>query len=258
MELSGLGWRLGGAAASAPRVLRRAPPQVLLGAVELELGTAAALAVLAQPAASSISSRRSRGRDITICRTCPGRRPSASPCRGRVGPHLDHVDQPAARSLEAVPPLPVAFRRRTIEISEKSVSRRPAPLSITTSTSAATGATARWPPAKTRPSSPGRGPRAETARQGPEPASVTFDLPTRWADDHRHAGAELQLRPVREGLEALHGDWNADASAKSSLVRTRFPAETFACGVPSRHSAAMRLARLPPCSAFRSGKEHEP
>ena len=98
------------------------------------------LRCLPSPAASSISRRRSRGlRLARSASTLPWRDDRVHLlAEAGVGQHLDHVDQPAARAVEAVLALAVAVERGARSRSRRSrVAAAPSELSITTSTSAA-------------------------------------------------------------------------------------------------------------------------
>ena len=127
------------AAASAPRAPRRARA-TRFSSVRSSFSCARRrrLRCLPSPAASSIISRRSRGRDSTICSTLPC---ETTECISLPSPESESTST-TSTSRQRAPfrrysPSPSRSSLRTIEISEKSRSSAPSWLSITTSTSAA-------------------------------------------------------------------------------------------------------------------------
>jgi len=120
--------------------------------VALELERRAANGVcgaLPRPAASSISSRRSRGLEVTIASTRPWEMTECGLlAEARVREQLEHVDEPAVRAVEPVLTSPARFSRRRIEISLAPGATTPSLLSSTSSTSASLRACTPRPPEK--------------------------------------------------------------------------------------------------------------
>ena len=134
---------------------------------------------LPRPAASSISSRRSRGRDVTISATRPC---DTIECISRPSPVSDSSsstsDSRQRAPLTRYSPSPARLSRRTIEISDSGRSIAPSPLSSSTSTSASERACTPWAPAKI--TSCIDWPRTASGDCSPSAhrtASVTLDLP---------------------------------------------------------------------------------
>ena len=112
------------------------PVEVVLGALELELGAPAALAVLAEPGRlldeqAAVAGRREH--DL-LHPALADHRVHLAP-EVRVGEDLDHVREPRASAVDAVRALPPRSSRRVIEISENSALSESS-ASRTTSTSA--------------------------------------------------------------------------------------------------------------------------
>ena len=119
-------WRFSGPQPAARLALDvERPVEVLLRALELELGPAAALAVLAEAGGlldQKAPVARLRVDDLLHPALADHRVHLAAEVR--VGEHLDHIDEPAARPVQPVLALAVSVQPPAIEISEKPA-RRP-------------------------------------------------------------------------------------------------------------------------------------
>ena len=265
MQLRGLGLALERAQPRARLALHvERAGEVLLGALELQLRAAAALAVLAEP-----GGLLDQQPPVARLRVHDRLDPALGDDRvhllaeAGVGQHLDHVGQPAARAVEAVLALAGAVEPAQ-DRDLREVACSPAPpsaLSMTTSTSAALEPLTPWPPAKI--TSFIVWPRTASGLCSPSAhstASVMFDLPEPFGpDDHADAGRELELGAVREGLEALHRDrpevHQASPSSPSSAARARAarpPARRPSWSGPSPARARGRRPRRPPRSSGRA------
>ena len=194
---------------------------------------------LPSPAASSISIRRSRGRDSTIDSTRPC---ETTECISLPRPVSDSTSAMSASRqrapLRRYSPSPSRPSLRTIEISEKSDSERPPELSITTSTSAALDALDAVAAGEDHVLHRLAADR-ERALLAERPEDGVGDVRLAGAvraDDDRHAGPEVERRAVREGLEALHRDraqvhQPLSPSSRSSALLRRPPARrSSSCG----------------------------
>ena len=137
------------------------------------------LRCLPSPAASSMSSRRSFGFDVTIASTRPW---ETTECISFPRPVSDRTSRTSARRqrapLSRYSPSPERSSRRRIEISPSGRSSAPSALSRTISTSAADRAwTPRPPPKITSCIDCPRTARGDCSPIAHSTASVTFDLP---------------------------------------------------------------------------------
>ena len=158
------------AAASAPRAPRRARA-TRFSSVRSSFSCARRrrLRCLPSPAASSISSRRSRGRDRTICSTLPC---ETTECISLPSPESESTSITSTSRqrapLRRYSPSPSRSSLRTIEISEKSmVERAVAVVDHDLDLGRVRALHAVRRPRRSRPSSPARAPPAATARRAP-------------------------------------------------------------------------------------------
>ena len=137
------------------------------------------LRCLPSPAASSISSRRSRGLEVTIASTRPWETTECISLPRPVSESTSSTSTSRQRApLRRYSPSPLRSSRRRIEISPSGRSMAPSELSSTISTSAAERACTPWPPPKI--TSCIDWPRTASGDCSPiahSTASVTLDLP---------------------------------------------------------------------------------
>ena len=209
------------------------------------------------PAASSIISRRSRGRESTICSTLPC---ETTECISLPSPESESTST-TSTSRQRAPfrrysPSPSRPSFRTIEISEKSRSSAPSWLSITTSTSAELEPWTPCAPAKI--TSFIDDPRTASGDCSPSAhstASVMFDLPepfgptttdtpvpnsslVRFGKDLKPF-MEMDLRCIYEAASSSSAS-NACRAASCSAAFFVFPSpRPSSC--PSTSATAMKL-----------------
>ena len=227
--------------------------EVVAGRAQLQLGAAAALAVLAEarpPPRSAGAARAASSRTIASTRPwliteCISRPRLVSES------DLGDVGEAAAGAVE-----PVAARRRSGRACARPRSRRtrcaarPSELSITTSTSAARRWPTPLPPAEITSCIDCAADR-QRALLAERPEDRVGDVGLAGAvgpDDHADARRELQAGPLGEGLEALHRDRlqmharQVSGREASRLDRTGTPG-------PDRRSNACSSRQFPSASA---------
>ncbi len=210
MELGGLSLALERAQPGARLALdvKRAV-EVLLGARELQLGAAAALAVLAETGRlldQEPAVTRLRGHDRLDATLGDDRVHLLA--QARVGQDLDHIDETAARAGEAVLALAAAVeppedRDLGHAEPEGAVTVVEDELDLGALARLAAGRSAEDHVLHRLSAHRERRLLAERPQNGVGDVGLTGAV---GADDHAHAGAELELGPVRERLEPLQGD----------------------------------------------------
>ena len=183
--------------------------QVLLGALQLQVRAPAALAVLAESCGLlDQEAALARPREHDLLDLALGDHGVHLLAEPRVGQDLDDVDEPAARAVEAVLALTVALQlAHDRDLGEVDVESTVAVVDHDLDLGgirALHAVRAREDHVLHRlPAHRERRLLAERPQHGV--GDVRLPGPV-WPHDHRHAGAELELGPGREGLEALHGD----------------------------------------------------
>ena len=183
--------------------------EVVLRALELQLSAPAPLAVLPEPG-------RLLDQEATVARLRVDDRLDSSLRHDRVhllaepgvGQRVDHVDEAAARSVQAVLALAVAVQPPH-DRDLRELGRQPAVAVVDHDLDL--GGRARRKPVAAgedhvlhRLAAHRQG-RLLAERPQHRVRHIRLARPVR-ADDHRHAGGEVELRPVGEGLEALQAD----------------------------------------------------
>ncbi len=226
MQLRGLGLALQRAQPRARLALHvERARQVLLRALQLQLRAPAALAVLAEPGGLlDQEAALARPRHHDLLDLALGDDGVHLLAEARVGQHLDHVHEPAARAVQAVLALAVALQaahdRNLGEVDiEGAVSVVDHDLDL--------GGVRALHPVRARedhvlhrlPAHRERRLLAERPQHGVGDVRLAGAVRP---DDHGHAGAEVELGPAGERLEALHRDRaqvHYEAASSSSASR---------------------------------------
>ena len=238
--------------------------EVVLRALELELGAAAALAVLAE-AGRLLDEQPPVARLGGDDRLDAALRDDGVHLLAQAGvrQHLEHVDEPAARAVEAVLALPRAVQpAHDRDLADRQVDR---PVGVVEH-DLDLGRGARLHAAAAAEDHvlhrlAADGERRLLAHRPQDRVGDVGLARAVGADDDRHAGCELQLRAVGEGLEALqghgskvHGTSGRPLSRPRPHVqcpasrgpRERLPARRASSSVPSRCRPGARRPRRGP------------
>ena len=251
MQLRGLGLALERAQPRPRLALHvQGAGEVLLGALELELGAAAALAVLAQPGGllDEHAPVARLGEHDGLHAALRDHRVHLLAQAG-VGQDLDHVGQAAAGAVEAVLALAVAAQPaqdrdlREVGVLQPAVAVVDDHLDL--GRAGALDAVAAGEDHVLHRLAADR----QRALLAQRPQHRVGDVGLARAvgpDHHAHAGREVELGPVREGLEALHRDRLEVHQTSPSASRA---ASAASCSAPFLVRPVPRPSSRPPDSA---------